>query len=316
MRNRSICTGDAGIKITDLIYNRLSDYYKKRYGGNIKKLCIDGGFSCPNRDGTKGYGGCIFCNEKGSGEQIKKSFLSVENQIENGIAKLNPHEKAIAYYQNFTNTYAPLETLKRIFGCAVKNDSIVGLNIATRPDCISNDTLLYLAELNEKKDITVELGLQTANDKTAQLINRCYKSEEFTKAVTALNNHNISVLVHIILGLPTENEVDLMHTVEFLNMHKYAGIKIHSLYVTKDTPLAEMYLNGSYTPITKSDYVKQAAYVLTHISPDVIVHRLTGDGDKSKLLAPDFTKDKIRVINSIFKELFDNNLSQGCYYKK
>lgn len=292
-------------------YNGLKKYLKEKYGGQVQKLCINGGFTCPNRDGAKGRGGCIFCSGSGSGDQIPNPLLSIESQIEKAVAQ---DKKYIAYFQNFSNTYASVETLQDRFSPALKHDQIVEISIATRPDCINKDVVQLLSRMNKIKKINVELGLQTANDKTAKLINRCYETKEFSSAVKLLNCAGIDVIVHIIIGLPNENRADIEKTVAFLNTHNYNGIKIHALYVLKDTPLAAMLNSGEYSPISREEYVESAVFILTHIPPHIVVHRLTGDADKKTLLAPEWTKNKISVINAINKTLFDLNLRQGSLY--
>lgn len=296
-----------------MLYNRLSDYLKGKYGANVKKICIDGGFTCPNRDGSRGVGGCIFCGDEGSGEQILFRESSITEQIQKGVER-SGDGKYIAYFQNYTNTYAPTSVLKERYLQAINHKNIVGLSIATRPDCINDEVARLLSELNALKDITVELGLQTASDSTAKAINRCYNSSEFSRAVELLNFYGIEIVVHIILGLPNEGQAEVQNTINFLNSHKYSGIKIHSLYVTEGTSLAEKYLKGEYTALTYNEYVHMVTYVLTHINSQIIVHRITGDGNKRTLLAPEWSKNKIMVINGINKQLLINNQTQGCFY--
>ena len=250
-------------------YNRLNKYLKNKFGERTLKICIDGGFTCPNRDGKISTHGCIFCSEKGSGEHIKKSDISM--QIKNYFEsyKAERANKFIAYFQNFTNTYDSVENLKEKYDSALIDNRIVALAIATRPDCINEDICKLIASYKEKIDVWVELGLQTSNDDTGILINRGYSNETFTKAVELLNKYNIEIVTHIMIGLPNESFDDIKNTINFINNHNIQGIKIHSTYVVENTILAEMYKNGSYTPITLEYYISAVSYVLTHISQEI-----------------------------------------------
>ena len=308
------------------------------------KICIDGGFTCPNRDGTKGYGGCIFCSENGSGEHIKfikcsngqnfchntaltnsassiadnNTFNSISAQVKNHFKsyKAERANKFIAYFQNFTNTYDTLENLKRKYDAALIDNRIVGLSVATRPDCIDENIAELLKSYADKYYVSVELGLQTANEKTGKIINRCYTNADFTKAVDILNKYNIDVVTHVMVGLPNENEKDIQNTVNFLNKHNIQGIKIHSCYIVKNTKLAEMYDEGKYTPLKLDDYLNCCAYILTHISPDVVIHRVSGDAPKDLLVAPDWNLHKKWIINGLDKLLRERDLWQGMAYEE
>ncbi len=300
----------------DLPYYSLSKYLKSLYGERVYKISIDGGFTCPNRDGKKGVGGCNFCNEKGSGEHTLNGNIS--NQILSGIEfakQRNKGNKYIAYFQNFSSTYADTKTLKDRYQSALISDDVVGLAIATRPDCIDEDVAKTIIDMAPNRTVWVELGLQTANERTAKSFNRCYDNDEFSKAVKVLNKYNIPVVVHLIIGLMGEGFDDVKRTVDFINRHKISGIKIHSLFVLKNTPLATDYESGKYTPITREYYIQCVSYILTHVSPTIIIHRLTGDGEKSEILAPEWTKQKKINLNSITKYMRDNNLTQGCLYE-
>ena len=222
-------------------YKHLNKYLKNKFGERTLKICIDGGFTCPNRDGTSGFNGCIFCSERGSGEHIKCS--SISKQVENYFAsyKAERANKFIAYFQNFTNTYAPVDVLKEKYDSALIDDRIVALAIATRPDCINEDICKLLKSYTQKYHVWVELGLQTANNSTGELINRCYSNEQFSNAVSLLNKYNIDVVTHIMIGLPNENFEDLKNTVSFINSHNIQGVKIHCTYVVENTVLANMY---------------------------------------------------------------------------
>ncbi len=298
------------------LYFKLSDYLKQRFNRRVYKISVDGGFTCPNRDGTKGFGGCVFCNEKGSGEHTLNG--DIKGQVENAISlakQKGKGEKFIAYFQNFSSTYAPCGLLKEKYLQATAHPDIVGLAIATRPDCIDEDIAKTIKQVAGDKLVWVELGLQTASDKTAKLINRGYPTCDFTKAVKILNDFGLPVVVHLIVGLPSEKEEDIAFTVDFLNKHKIDGVKIHSLFVLKNTALEKAFLNGEYTPISREYYIKCATHILTHLPPSVVIHRLTGDGEKSQILAPDWTKEKKKNLNGITKFMIDNNLTQGCFYK-
>lgn len=260
--------------------------------------------------------GCIFCSEKGSGEHIN-SAKSISNQVKNYFDsyKAKRANKFIAYFQNFTNTYDSIENLKQKYDSALIDDRIVALAIATRPDCINEDIAKLLKSYSSKYYVWVELGLQTSNDSIGNLINRGYESKEFSKAVSILNKYNIDVVTHIMVGLPNETKQDLINTVEFLNKHNIQGLKIHSCYVIKNTVLASMYESGNYTPISLEYYLDSVAYILTHISPNIVIHRVSGDAPKDLLLAPEWNLHKKWIINGLDKLLRDKNLFQGMEYK-
>ena len=297
-------------------YKHLNKYLKDKFGERTLKICLDGGFTCPNRDGRVGYGGCTFCSERGSGEHIVPDKIS--NQVKNYFTsyKAERANKFIAYFQNFTNTYDSIENLKMKYDAALIDDRIVALAIATRPDCISEDVCKLLKSYSEKYYVWVELGLQTSNENTGKIINRCYTDEQFSAAVSLLNKYNVDVVTHIMVGLPGENFDDIKNTVNFINNHSIQGLKIHSTYVVKNTRLADMYFNGKYTPISLEYYLDCACYILTHISPDIIIHRVSGDAPKDLLIAPDWNLHKKWIINGLDKLLRDKDLYQGMDYKK
>ena len=304
-------------------YKHLNKYLKEKFGERTLKICIDGGFTCPNRDGTISTKGCIFCSEKGSGELIRcgsgNSIVEkIKNQVENyfGSYRSERANKFIAYFQNFTNTYDSLDMLKSKYDAALIDDRIVGLEIATRPDCINEDIVNLLKSYKDKYYVCVELGLQTSNDNTGILINRGYSSCQFTSAVKLLNDAGIDVVAHIMVGLPGENFEDLKNTVDFINSHNIQGLKIHSTYVVKNTVLADMYFDGRYEPISLEYYLESLTYVVTHISPDVVIHRISGDAPKDLLIAPDWNLHKKWVLNGFDKILREQNLWQGKYYNE
>ena len=295
-------------------FNALNDYLKTRFGKKMYKLAVDGGFSCPNRDGTKGTGGCIFCSVSGSGDfaehgkDIKVQLENARKRIEN---KLPPDCGFIAYFQSFTNTYAPVEILRSLFESALDTEGIEALSIATRPDCINAEKAALLAELNAKKPVFVELGLQTSNEETAHYINRCYPNSDFTKAVRLLRENGIEVIVHMIIGLPGETEKDILSTVKFISAHDVQGVKLQLLHVLKNTRLAET----DYTPLEKDEYYELLGKCLEHLRPDIIIHRLTGDGDKRQLIAPLWSADKHRVLNGFMRYMDEHDIVQGRKYQ-
>lgn len=297
-------------------YNHLNNYLKQLFGQRTLKICIDGGFTCPNRDGFVGHGGCIFCSEKGSGDHICFSE-SISEQIEAYFRsyKATRANRFIAYFQNFTNTYDSIPNLKAKYDAALIDNRIVGLAIATRPDCINEEIAKLLQSYTNRYHVWVELGLQTSNDTTGNFINRCYSSAQFTKAVALLNSYSIDVVAHIMVGLPHETMEDIKNTVAFLNNHSIQGLKIHSCYVLKHTVLADLYHSGKYTPLSLEDYLASAAYILTHINPDIIIHRISGDAPKDLLLAPDWNLHKKWIMNGLTRLLEEQNLYQGMYWK-
>lgn len=297
-----------------MLYKNLSSYLKERYGKKIKKLCIDGGFSCPNRDGRCGVGGCVFCGERGAGEHIDPT-LSIGEQVREGLSH-GTAEGYIAYFQNFTNTYATPEVLRERYDAALIDERIVALAIGTRPDCIDEEIAALIAEYKSRLDVWVELGLQTSSDKTAKRINRGYDSAVFERAMEILTRHGIPVVVHLIIGLPGEGDAELAATVDLINRYPLFGVKIHSLYVSEGTRLAEEYRRGDFSPITLEEYVERAAYALTHIRPELVVHRITGDCPRGMLVAPEWNSDKNAVIAAINQRLASHGERQGCYYRK
>ncbi len=312
-------------------YNHLNEYLKNKFGERTLKICIDSGFTCPNRDGKVGTGGCIFCTEKGSGDHLKPTFdqnscvqnidsivNSIQNQIKNHLNSYRGERanKFIAYFQNFTNTYDSLENLKARYDSIFIDDRIVGLAIATRPDCISEDICKLISSYKEKCSVWVELGLQTSNDTTGNIINRGYTSIQFTKAVELLNKYNIEVITHIMVGLPNESFEDIKNTVRFLNNHNIQGLKIHSCYVADNTVLGDIYKSGNYAPITLEYYLETVCYILTNIAPNIIIHKISGDAPKNLLLAPEWNLHKKWIMNGLDKIMKEKNLYQGMYYKK
>ena len=294
-------------------YNNLSGYFRKKYGKRVKKICIDGGFSCPNRDGTCGIGGCIYCGERGAGEHINP-LTSIGEQVREELSRGKAEDVFLAYFQNFTNTYAPVETLRERYDAALIDERIKLISIGTRPDCITEEIADLLSLYMDRYEVWVELGLQTANDETAALINRGYKAETFRRAMEILSARGIPVVVHLIVGLPGENIEHIKKTAAYLKPFSIFGIKIHSIYVMEGTALAEMYKNGEYTPPTLAEYVDGATYLISHLNPEIVLHRITGDCPKELLIAPLWNADKNEIIDKINKNLEENNLHQGIYF--
>lgn len=284
------------------MYKTANQYYKETFGCKVYKLSLDGGFTCPNRDGTLSTKGCIFCSAMGSGE-FAKGGPHIATQLEQAKALVeskNKGGKYLAYFQAFTNTYAPYERLRDQFTKAMEPDYIVGLNIATRPDCLPEDTIQLLKELNQQKPITVELGLQTANDQVATYLNRGYPTKVYQQAVARLQQAGISVITHIIIGLPKDDPVA---TTRFAVDCGTNGIKFHLLHILQNTPLAEEYKQGKVIPLTLEEYAKQLKECLSHVPPNVVIHRITGDGAKKDLLAPLWSADKKKTLNFLNKYL-------------
>lgn len=296
-----------------MLYNNLSAYLKNKYGVGVSKICIDGGFGCPNRDGTCSVGGCIYCGERGAGEHID-ALKSIREQVESQIERNRKSELFIAYFQNFTNTYAPIDVLKSRYDSAIISDRIVALAIGTRPDCITKEIAELIASYKNRVDVWVELGLQSASDKVAQVINRGYKTEVYKRATAILTSHGIPFVTHMIIGLPEDSEENIDSTVDLINEGAW-GVKIHSIYVMEGTELARMYREGEFDPPTFDDYVRLCARSISRLRPDIIVHRITGDCPDGLLVAPDWNKDKNAVINGIRQRLSAEGKRQGSDYE-
>ena len=296
-------------------YNTLTEYLEKRFKRKIFKVALNGNFTCPNRDGKISTKGCIFCSPSGSGDfagdkndSLKKQFEEVSNMIH----KKWPNAGYIAYFQANTNTYKPLDELKKLFEEAISlNENIVAISIATRPDCLSDETIEYLSDLNRRIPVWIELGLQTIKEETAILINRGYKLEVFDDAVCRLRKHNIETIVHIINGLPHETEYDMIKTVEYLNKLDIQGIKIHSLFILKGTPLEEYYYKTKFKVLSLEEYVKITSNQIALLKDNIIIHRINGDAPRDLLIEPTWSIKKLVVMNEIDKYLKANNLYQG-----
>lgn len=286
----------------------LNDYLKETFGEKLYKISLDGGFTCPNRDGTCGTKGCIFCSSGGSGEFAASECLNLDLQIENAKARVTGKYKGsryIAYFQAFTNTYAPVHILRKKFMPVILRDDIAALSIATRPDCLPDEVLALLAELNSIKPVWIELGLQTSNDITAQRIRRGYTTEVYDQAMTRLQPLNLHRVTHQIIGLPGETPTDMLETTRHIVSQKSEGIKFHLLHILRDTDLAEEYYSGKYNPLDMDAYISLLADCVETLPESMIVHRLTGDGDKRQLIAPLWSADKKHALNAIRKKLFE-----------
>jgi len=298
------------------------DYYLRRtFGGKCAKIPIDAGFTCPNIDGRCGVGGCIYCSPRGSGDFAQPSEISIAEQYRKVRETLSSKwrtDKCIAYFQAHTNTYAPTEILRDKFEQALSLDGVVGLNIATRADCLEDSTLEYLAELSERTVLTVELGLQSSDDRTAELINRGHDFETFCKGYERLRSASdkINICVHIIFGLPEESREEMLRTVRDVAALSPEQVKLHLLHVLRDTRLGEIYLRGGYTPLDKEEYVTLVCDAIELLPPECVVARVTGDGMADSLLAPEWSKKKVSVINDIDKMLYKRDSYQGKYYNK
>ena len=297
-------------------YRDLSGYLKETFGCKVYKLSLVGCVSCPNRDGTVGTGGCIFCSETGAGEFAEKQAETVNEQIEKAklrvANKLKNAEKVkyIAYFQSFTNTYAPIDYLRDIFFSAIKHEDVAVLSIATRPDCLSEEVIELLNELNKLKPVWVELGLQTVHEKTAKFIRRGYSLDVYDDAVSRLHDIGVTVIAHMIIGLPDETEEMIFDTARHIG-ETADGIKIHCLYVQEGTDLAEIYRKGGMTLPDMEEYIKLLGGCIERLPEKTVVHRMTGDGDKKTLIAPLWTANKRRVLNAIYAEFKRSDITQG-----
>lgn len=286
-------------------YTTLNSYLKEKFGCKVYKISLDCGFTCPNRDGTLGYGGCIFCSEGGSGDFAESRTLGVTEQIESGKERVKNKIKSgkyIAYFQAFTNTYADVNTLEKIFSEAINHPDIVALSVATRPDCLEQEKVELLSRLNKIKPIFVELGLQTVNEKTAKYIRRGYTLDVYDDAVKRLHEQGINVVTHIIIGLPNETKKDMLSSVKYV-CNVTDGIKLQLLHILKGTDLAKDYFEHKFEILSLEEYTDIIAECVKIIPENVVIHRLTGDGAKKDLIAPLWSADKKKVLNTINKRL-------------
>lgn len=300
-------------------YHSLNYFLRQKFGCKVFKISLDAGFSCPNRDGTISKGGCIFCSERGSGDFAGDSKFSISHQFKDIKEMMNKkwkEGKYIAYFQAYTNTYAPVEVLRKKYEEAVKEEGVVALAIATRPDCLSNEVLNLLEEFNKNIYIWVELGLQTSNDSTAKKINRGYDLDTFKKAVTELRKRNIDVVTHVIFGLPYEDREDMINTVKYVSDCNIQGVKFHLLHLMKNTPLVKLYERGELKFMTQNEYVDLICSAIAITRPDIVIHRLTGDAPRNLLIEPKWSLKKWEVLNEIDNNMKVNGIYQGIYYNK
>lgn len=299
---------------TNKRYHTLDYFYKQKFGCKVFKVSLNAGFSCPNIDGTKGKGGCIYCSSMGSGEHAGSINEPLEIQFEKVKENLLlkwPNSKYIGYFQARTNTYAPVKELKEKYESILKLPNVVGLNIATRPDCISDECLDYLEELNKKTFLTIELGLQSIHEKTIKLINRCHSLECFEEMVEKLRRKNINVVVHIINGLPFETKEMMLDTVKYLNKLDIQGIKIHMLHILKNTNLEKLYHLTKFHVLTREEYVDIVCDQLEYLNEKIVINRITGDPDIKDLIEPTWLIKKFCVLNEIDKEMVRRDSYQG-----
>lgn len=285
-------------------YYSFNQYLKDTFGCKVYKISINAGFTCPNRDGTLGTRGCIFCSRGGSGDFAESSSLSVTEQIESGkqrVSKKIKSGKYIAYFQAFTNTYAPVEVLAEKYCEAINHPDIVGISIATRPDCLGEEVLTLLSEINKIKPVFVELGLQTIHEKTAEYIRRGYPLSVYDNAIKALKKAGINTVVHLIIGLPNESREEMLESVEYACKSGADGIKLQLLHILKGTDLADDYLSGKFETLSMEEYLSIIKDCVEIIPKNVVIHRLTGDGPKKDLIAPLWSADKKSVLNALNK---------------
>lgn len=295
-------------------YHTLDYFYKHKFNSKVFKVSLNAGLSCPNIDGTVGKGGCIYCSNSGSGEfagNKNDDIITQFNEIKKMMLKKWPNAKYIGYFQAHTNTYAPVETLKKLYEPILQQENVVGLNIATRPDAISDECLKYLEELNKKTYLTIELGLQTIHKKTTKIINRCHTLECFENMVKKLRKKNINVVVHIINGLPYETKEDMIKTAKYLNKLDIQGIKIHMLSVIKNTKLEKLYQLKPFHILTEEEYIDIVINQLENLKPEIVINRITGDPKLDDLIQPTWLVKKFCVLNNIDKEMVKRNTYQG-----
>ena len=300
-------------------YHTWNYYLRQTFGEKIFKVSLNAGFTCPNVDGTLGYGGCIYCSREGSGDfagnpndNLRKQF----DEIKDMMLKKWPNAKYIGYFQAFTNTYAPLEVLKERYETVLGFEDVIGLSISTRPDCLPDDVVDYLAELNERTNLWVELGLQTIHDETSDIINRGHTYQDFLDGFKKLKDRNIKTVVHIINGLPGEDKEMMMQTAKAVADMGADGIKIHLLHIIKDTPLRDFLNNGQIVPMEQEEYINLVCDQLEILPEEMVIHRLTGDGKRDELLAPLWSLKKWEVLNRIDDEMKRRGTFQGSKYVK
>ena len=301
-------------------YRTLNTFLREKHGTKVIKLSIDGGFTCPNRDGRISSKGCLFCSERGSGDFTfsDEHYITKQLSMTTGLlsVKWGNATKYIAYFQAFTNTYAPLEELKQKYEEALAFPGVVGLAIATRPDCLTDEIIAYLGELSTRTHLWVELGLQTIHEPTAKLINRGYSLDIFYTVVQKLATYSIETVVHLILGLPHETKSDMLASARYLCHLPLQGIKLHMLHILDNSPLGHYYEAHPFPLLTEEEYISLLGDIITLLPPDFVIHRLTGDGPKEHLIGPLWTKNKRHVLNGITRYLNEHDIYQGKYLNK
>ena len=299
-------------------YHSLNYFLRNKFGGKVFKISLDGGFSCPNRDGKISKGGCLFCSERGSGDFAGDRDFSIERQfidIKEMMSKKWKEGKYIAYFQAYTNTYGPVDELRRKYEEALKQDGVVAISIGTRPDCLGEDVLDLLEEINQKYYVFIELGLQTSNDEVARRINRGYNLDVFEDAIKRLKERNIDFVVHSIFGLPGETKESMLETVNYIAHTGAQGIKFHLLHLMKNTPMVKIYESGGLEFLSQEDYIDLLCKSVCMLPEDMVVHRLTGDAPRDLLIGPMWSLKKWEVLNAIDKAFVDNDVYQGRDFK-
>ena len=300
-------------------YYTLNYYYKKTYGSKVFKVALNGGFSCPNKDGKKGTGGCIYCSPSGSGDfagNINEDILTQFENIKNMMLEKWPDAKYIGYFQANSNTYASVDKLKKLYETILNVENVVGLNIATRSDCFNEDIYNYLEDLNKRTDLVIELGLQSSKEETIEYINRKETKEEFESCINELKKRNIKYVIHIINGLPGETKEDMINTAKYVNSLNPFGIKIHMLHVIKNTKLGDIYLKNPFHILTKDEYIDIVINQLEYLDENIVINRITGDPVKEDLIEPTWLLKKFVVLNDIDKEMVKRDTYQGSKIKE
>lgn len=301
---------------TEKRYNSFGEFLKRKFGCKVYKISIDAGFTCPNRDGTLGRGGCLYCNNRGFSPNTRVGPRPVQEQIEQGVEffrRKYKAEKFIAYYQAFTNTYGPYEKLKELYNQAFSHPDVIGISVGTRPDCLEDGAIDLLGEISRNKHVWIELGLQSVHNETLELINRKHSVEAYTDAVRRIKKYpGIHICAHIILGLPGETKEMMLDSAAYLNSLGVHGIKIHLMHVLRDTPLEKMYENGDVKIFSLDEYASLVCDYLELLSPDIVIQRLTADGPADLLIAPKWALEKKRTVDKIEKELLKRDTRQGA----
>ena len=299
-------------------YHTFNYYLKTTYHRKVAKVILDGGFTCPNRDGSKGYGGCIFCSKAGSGDSNLSMSESIMKQYEENKKVMDNKWKDclyIPYFQSYTNTYGPLDKIVRMCEPFLDMDEVCELSLATRCDCLEEDVIEYLNAQTSRKPIRLEIGLQSSNDATGKAINRCHDFEDFKKALERLEKTNLRICVHVMNGLPFETKEDMLQTIRDISHLPFDGIKIHMLHIVKDTKLADMYEEEPFELISREEYIELVVRQLELLRPEVVIERLTGDPIKEDLIAPDWVLNKTTILNDIDKLMRKENTWQGRFYE-